>query len=161
MGRWSSLLASACLYSHNFISALWIFCSLARYAWIYCMFKVYVDTASITLSDCLFCFVVSFYYDIFSYGALSTGFFIPRSSLPLFWYEHFWCLIILIKMLFLERRKNRNCRRCEKHIFLLFLFDIPSSRFCLVAVVFMLATKLNIRKFAFTRRQHNWKLTKQ
>lgn len=55
-----------------------------------------------------------FYYDISSYETLSTAFFIPRSSLLLFWYEHFWCLIILIKILFLRRdgRKRKHISCC-------------------------------------------------
>lgn len=77
-----------------------------------------------------------FFYDSASYGTLSTGFFILRSSLRLvFWYEHFWCLIILIKMLFLEgveswkQEKTKFC--CffvhflsSSVVFLLFGFEV-------------------------------------
>lgn len=81
---------------------------------IYCVLPPDVDTASHTQD--LSVLMLLFYYDIFSYETLSTGFFISRSSLLLFWYEHFWCLIILIKMLFLDGGKLRGESEW-KHIF--------------------------------------------
>lgn len=79
--------------------------------------------------------VLRFYYDILSNETLSTGFFIPRSSHLLFWYEHFWCLIILIKMLF--RGRGSGCRKGErKNIFLVvfiwflhWIYDFARSGF--------------------------------
>lgn len=124
--RWSSsLLASACLYSHNFISALWIFHSLAlptMHEYIVCLRFMYTELSlSPTHSGLAVFGSAAFYYDIFSYEALSTGcFFIARSSFLLFWYKHFWCLIILIKMLFLgEREEKERERRTWETQFLL------------------------------------------
>lgn len=110
------------LYAARFMcSERFIFHSLAEHSGF-----LFVGSVLAGCYCCCDCF--SSFYDSASYGTLSTGFFILRSSLRLvFWYEHFWCLIILIKMLFLEGVESWKQKK-TLYIFFFVVFLYLASR---------------------------------